>query len=305
MRNVLWVALATLSVGCGGAVSDGADGGDSGTSDGSTSDAPTASDAAPGSDGSTLSDGGAPSPYDGTVGKACSTDSDCASPNGPNQAKCSNTVFPPTGYYPTPICIIPSCAPVSGNALHFCDGPDDPSSPGICVPGAGGNYCVPKCTYDKNGGAASGCTGKDTCFTYPSVNEDGVGYCWGGCKTDQDCASGHCQADQGICVQGVTPPTKNIGDACTKTDNDTLACYCLYGNSGAGYCSSLCVVGQNGGCPSGYVCDPFEYRADGYTKSNDGMAGYCTKDCSGDASACPASASCTNLSASGPDCVPP
>ena len=102
----------------------------------------------------------------------------------------------------------------------------------------------------------------------------------------------------------MTPPVKNVGDACTKTDNDTLACYCLYGNNSAGYCSSFCIVGQNG-CPSGFVCDPYEYRAYGYQTPNTGMGGYCTKSCAGDASACPSNTSCTNLTASGPDCIPP
>lgn len=282
------------------------DAGDSG-SDASAGDAPSGSDViSPGTDGSPQADVSAPSPYDGTVGKACSTDSDCASANGPQKAKCSNTVFAPTGYYPTPVCIIPSCAPVSDTKLHYCDGPDDPSSPGVCVPGFNGGVCVPKCTYDKNGGAPQGCAGKDRCFTYPSITENGDGYCWGGCTSDSDCgANEHCQVDQGICVQGVTPPTKNIGDACTKADNNTEACYCLYGTNDNGYCSSFCIVGQTSTCPNGYTCDPFEFRTYGYSTSNVGMAGYCAKDCAGDASACPSSSSCTNLSASGPDCIPP
>jgi hypothetical protein len=31
----------------------------------------------------------------------------------------------------------------------------------------------------------------------------------------------------------------------------------------------------------------------------------CTKSCAGDAAACPSNASCTNVFASGPDCIPP
>ena len=212
----------------------------------------------------------------------------------------------PETYYPTPVCILDSCSPVSDTKLHFCDGPDAPSSPGICMQGFSGSVCLPKCSYDKQGGTPTGCAGKDTCFAYPSSAQNGVGYCWAGCTSDNDCQSGHhCQVDQGICVIGVTPPTKNIGDACTSKDNDTLACYCLYGNNNTGYCSSFCIVGQTGTCPSGFTCDPFEYRAYGYTTPNTGMAGYCTKSCVGDASACPSSSSCTNLSVAGPDCVPP
>ena len=283
-------------VACGGSVSTSDDGG----VDGSTSDSPNGSD-------TITSDSPSPTQYDGTVGKTCSSDADCHSASGPNKVKCSKTVFSPEDYYPTAVCIIDSCSPVSTDStLHFCDGPDDSSSPGICVPGLNGGVCVPKCNYDQNGNAPTGCAGKDTCFTYPTATETGVGYCWGGCTSDQDCSDGqHCQTDQGICVVGVTPPTKNIGDACTKADNTTEACECLYGNSNDGYCSSFCIVGQTSTCPSGYLCDSFEFRAYGYTTPSVGMAGYCTKDCSGDAAACPASASCSNLSVSGPDCIPP
>jgi hypothetical protein len=291
---------------CGGATADDNINGDGGTDAITSGDSPSASDVATSTDGSPGADAIVSSPYDGTVGKACSSDSDCHSANGPNKARCSSTVWSPEDYYPTPVCIIDTCAPISDTKLHFCDGPDDPSSPGICVPGFNSSVCVPKCTYDKQGGAPSGCAGKDTCFDYPTIVETGIGYCWGGCAQDADCQNGqHCQVDQGLCVVGVTPPTKNIGDACTKTDNDTEACYCLYGNNDDGYCSSFCGVGQSGTCPSGFVCDPYEYRAYGYTTPNTGMAGYCTKSCVGDAAACPASSSCTNLSVSGPDCVPP
>ena len=299
------VAFGALLCACGGTTTDSLD---SGGGDASVaSDSPATSDVVSANDGTTTTvDVIASSPYDGTVGKACASDTDCHSANGPNKAKCSSSVWAPEDYYPTPVCIVPSCAPISDTQLHFCDGPDDPSSPGVCVPGFNGGVCVPKCTFDKQGGAPSGCAGKDTCFTYPTITENGVGYCWGGCAKDGDCQSGqHCQVDQGICVVGVTPPTKNIGDACTKADNNTEACYCLYGNNNAGYCSSFCVVGQDGTCPSGYSCDAFEYRAYGYTTPNTGMGGYCTKSCAGDASACPSSASCTNLSVGGPDCVPP
>ncbi len=291
---------------CGGATADDDINGDGGKDAIASGDSPSTSDVVTTTDGSPGADVIESSPYDGTVGKTCSSDSDCHSANGPNKAKCSSTVWSPEDYYPTSVCIIDTCAPISDTTLHFCDGPDDPSSPGICVPGFNGGVCVPKCTYDKQGGAPTGCAGKDTCFDYPTVTENGVGYCWGGCTKDGDCSDGqHCQVDQGICVVGVTPPTKNIGDACTKADNNTEACYCLYGTNNTGYCSSFCIVGQNGTCPNNFVCDPYEYRAYGYTTPSTGMAGYCTQSCAGDASSCPSSSSCTNVSVSGPDCVPP
>ena len=65
--------------------------------------------------------------------------------------------------YPTPICIVPrsttglNCDPApssdpGGQYIHFCDGPDDPSSLGICVPltsPATHNQgeCLPQCTF--------------------------------------------------------------------------------------------------------------------------------------------------------------
>jgi hypothetical protein len=70
-------------------------------------------------------------PYDGTTGKPCTTDADCASPGGPGLARCSSSVFAPDAYYPTAVCILPSCSPVSDTSVHYCDGPDDPTSPGM------------------------------------------------------------------------------------------------------------------------------------------------------------------------------
>ena len=300
------IASMVMLCACGGTTTDNINGSDGGSDAATATDSPSKSDVVTITDGNPTSDVSVSSPYDNTVGKTCSSDNDCHSPNGPNKAKCSSSVWSPEDYFPTPVCIIPTCSPISDTKLHFCDGPDDPSSPGICVQGFKGGVCLPKCTYDKQGGAPSGCAGKDTCFSYPTVAENGVGYCWGGCTKDGDCSNGqHCQVDQGICVVGVTPPTKNIGDACTSADNNTEACYCLYGNNNSGYCSSFCVVGQNGTCPSGFTCDPFLYRAYGYSTANTGMGGYCTKSCAGDASSCPSQSSCTNLSVSGPDCVPP
>ncbi len=55
----------------------------------------------------------------------------------------------------------------------------------------------------------------------------------------------------------------------------------------------------------GYTCDSLELRTYGYTSVNPGLAGYCAKTCAADASACPAASSCTNVFASGPDCIPP
>jgi hypothetical protein len=173
----------------------------------------------------------APQLYDGTTGKACATDADCKSANGPELARCSSSVFSPDDYYPTPVCILPSCATVSDvSGLHYCDGPDDPSSPGICIAlsDSVGGTCIPKCSYDKAGDKATGCQGKDTCRAYSPAAEAGEGYCWAGCTEDSHCESGqHCQTDRGTCVAGVVPPTKALGQACTVADEDDAACRCF------------------------------------------------------------------------------
>lgn len=281
---------------CGGAVTTAPDASTDGGG-GDVQSSPEAGDSSP-----------VVQPYDGTVGKACSSDNDCHSANGPNVARCSSSVFAPQAFYPNPVCILPTCSPLSdASGLHFCDGPDDPSSPGICVTGgASGGICLPKCNYDKSGSAPTGCQGHDVCFAYPAAAENGVGYCWAGCTQDADCANGQkCQTDRGWCVQGVLPPTKSVGDACTESDTSAGVCNCLYGSNKTGYCSSTCIVG-GAPCPTGFVCDSLETRINGYATPNVGMGGYCAKACVADAGAtCPGASVCTAVFASGPDCIPP
>jgi hypothetical protein len=303
-----------LLAGCGGISSVGAIGGDGGmdsakdvsavdamaTTDSSTTDGASPSD-------SPAAEASMPQAYDGTTGKACASDADCKNPNGPGMARCSNSVFSPEQYYPSPVCILPTCSPVSGQALHFCDGPDAPSSPGVCVPnGPQAGICLPRCSFDKSGSAATGCLGKDACWSYSTGLSTGVGYCWAGCTSDGDCSGGQkCQTDQGLCVQGVVPPIKPWGAACTQADSQNGACNCFLGNGNTGYCTSFCTVGGNG-CPGGATCDAFEFRQYGFTTQNQGLAGDCTYTCGGldGGPGCPGSATCTNTYAAGPDCIP-
>jgi hypothetical protein len=257
-------------------------------------------------------------PYDGTTGKPCTTDADCKAPNGPGLARCSNSVYAPNAEYPTAVCIVPTCSPISmGGAIHYCDGPDDPSSPGVCVPVGtmGGGQCFPRCTYDTTGDAPKGCQGKDTCFAMSFVGSSaaGIGYCWGGCASDGDCPSGQkCQTDLGTCVSGVIPRTKSIGQACNQADANGGACDCLYGGTAeAGYCTSYCVVGGDATCPGGFVCGADELRVDGYSSQNPGMAGRCHVECSAsdggasDAGGCPTNSTCSDIYAAGPYCIVP
>jgi hypothetical protein len=309
------VAALVVAGACGGSVTAGpGDGG--GGADGGADVGGGGTDAQPGSDSSAVVDaqttdtGNPGKPFDGTTGQKCASDADCTTPGGPGIARCSSTVFAPESYFATPVCILPACSPVSGTTPHYCDGPDAPSSPGICEPygNAGGGVCLPKCTFDKAGGPATGCQGNDVCFVDTQATSEGVGYCWGGCTQDGDCPTGQkCQADQGLCMEGTVPPTKPYGAACTTADLNDGACYCLYGAASTGYCSSFCVVGGPNTCPTGSICDGLEYRQDGYSMSNAGLGGFCTVACTAGSeagAACPTGASCTDIFASGPDCIP-
>jgi hypothetical protein len=323
-RGLLGSVLLALSasLACGGSVTSVPAEGDSGARDGGgpgSRDASGASDGKSsdvsvlleGSTGEASSEGATTRPYDGTTGEACTTDADCLAAGGPGIARCSNSVFAPDDLYPTAVCILPTCPVVSGpTSLHYCDGPDDPSSPGICVPSGatGDSLCIPKCTYDAKGDPAKGCQGHDVCFAYSVTMESGVGYCWAGCTADEDCQDGqHCQADRGTCLEATVPPVKTVGEACTVTDQSDYACHCFYSDaSEAGYCTDFCVVGGATTCPLGYTCDSIEYRSDGYSVQNTGMGGYCVATCStaDGGTTCPANSTCSNINVGGPDCTP-
>jgi hypothetical protein len=227
----------------------------------------------------------------------------CAAPGaeaGPVDV-CSNALSEvvdgvPVQVWPTPVCVVPppgaagvgNCDPVplssdsDGLKIHYCDGPDSNSSPGVCVPfdpanpQTGLGTCYPKCVFGTDGGAASGCPGSDTCAFLgyePTSQTDagvvisaqGVGYCQGTCQTDADCtglgtpADGgtwSCQVNLGYCT--TTPVAsgelKALGTACSVNDPQDGTCNCFAGPSGSGYCTSRCVVGGVP-CSSGWVCD--------------------------------------------------
>jgi hypothetical protein len=228
-------------------------------------------------------------PYDGTTGKICATDSDCIGDAGVGINTCSNdytsTVAGDTGQVlPTSVCLIPptsaNCDPApvtdpTGALPHFCDGPDDPSSPGLCAPidptnpTSGQGTCLPKCTFGTNGSAAVGCAGHDACM--PSIFAQttattavGYGFCQGACQRDSDCSdlgTGYvCRTDSGLCTLDRPARTKAIGAACTAADYTSGACFCQFDPSTAseaGFCTTTCVVGGVA-CPAGWVCDPGE-----------------------------------------------
>jgi hypothetical protein len=238
-------------------------------------------------------DDSGPVGIDGTTGKACTSDTDCIGDAGVGVNQCSSDfLFPYTNVmvslWASPVCIIPpptaattggNCDPVPGGIddgfPHFCDGPDDPSSPGLCLPfdasnpQPGDGVCYPLCTFALDGQKATGCVGTDTCFPYTFLRSiststvTGYGFCAGGCQQDSDCtklgAGFVCQTDIGYCTQAKLARTKPIGAACQTTattdDSTSGACNCDSDvNTGLGYCSSACVVGGLP-CANGWVCD--------------------------------------------------
>jgi hypothetical protein len=229
---------------------------------------------------------------DELTGKPCTTDADCHSPGGPGTDACSNDpafLQTVTGIsvqnWPTPICLKPlppagqgNCDPAplasdpNGENVHFCDGPDVSTSPGICVPldlmnpQTNQGICYPKCTFGTDSTPAVGCVGHDACVfaAYEDELVDGVpqgfGYCQGSCQEDSDCAAldtdastSLCQKDLGFCTTQLRANSSAIGDPC----NAATPCACLLSGSdpaSTGYCSTACVIGGLA-CPAGWVCD--------------------------------------------------
>ena len=317
----------------GSSSGSGSSGGGSGSSGGSSGSSGSSSGSSGSSGSSSGSSGGAT--YDGTTGKSCTTDADCQPAGGPGVNRCSNDILFSTGaLFPTPVCILPTaCDPGTDGGIHFCDGPDDPSSPGVCLPTTSPpetnmGICLPQCDFSPSGSAATGCAGKDQCDIY-GIGSDasgdplGIGYCYNGCDTDADCTSAganqHCQANEGICVttvQTVLP----MGDGCDSTSTTTPTCNCIANTTtNLGYCGQFCKVGGTE-CLSGWICDPqlpttltssTDATIAGWTSDNLGMAGFCAPTCSGnpgktqlDGGACPTNSTCQTGDVGGPDCLP-
>jgi len=275
------------------------------------------SDAAP-ADGSTAN-----SEHDETTGQPCASNADCRRDGGPGVNRCSNdpsyaqTIGGVTvQLWPTPVCLEPlaadgqgNCDPApagtdpNGRSIHFCDGPDAPSSPGICVavdpahPQPGQGVCYPKCTFGTDAAAPVGCANHDACvyYSYSLVDASvtGFGFCQGLCQQDSDCNGlgdeYGCQVDLGFCTTGPLVRTKSVGAACSAADEASGACNCdVAGSAGLGYCTSACVAGTSV-CPPSWVCDtrqPAIVSFEGSTAEAPvaaaamGMVGTCAPRCS-------------------------
>jgi hypothetical protein len=225
---------------------------------------------------------------DGTTGIPCTKDSDCIGEGGAGVNRCSSDYqFMFTGIgvseFASPVCIVPPAA--GGNCdpgtdptqIQFCDSPDpnDPSSPGVCVPlnaatpMTGQGVCLPKCTFAIDGSAAVGCSGHNGCSfdTYiidNSAKVTGIGLCQSTCRTKADCAAlgatYDCQVDIGECSTApIATRKKSIGDVCTSADTTAGNCFCATGTGTTGFCTADCVIGATpSDCPVGWVCDTGE-----------------------------------------------
>lgn len=333
-------------MGCpdGGRSSGGTDGGSSSGASSGASSGSSSGTTGGSSSGGSGSGGMSAGSYDGTIGRPCSTNADCVADGGPGKNKCSATLGFQIGSnstidpYPSPVCVVPtkggtSCDPApasdpSGQFIHFCDGPDNPTSPGLCVPltspaTSGLGTCLPVCFLALDGSAPTGCVGTDTCVENTVVLATGgppfgIGYCQGTCTADADCTglgSGFvCQTNYGDCTTSHFNPTKALGTACTAADTANGACNCLTFSSTTGYCSSACVIGGPD-CPNGWVCDSLQPAVvpdgtgGGYSvpAPSMGAAGMCVIPCTTDDAGnptCPGSLTCVSGTASGPDCLP-
>jgi hypothetical protein len=264
--------------------------------------------AAAGDGGGVSAEAGAP-PAPGTTGTLCTSNADCKG------NECALTDPTPTCFVPVDPATGTNCDPKNDGFLHYCDGPDVNTSPGICLPltnppTAGQGVCVQQCRFKTDGSRAFGCMGNTACNPNPiglflqtmGGAVEGLGSCGGGCMTDADCRGPykHCSTDFGYCLPEAVPAIQQ-------------PCDCLINQASmSGFCAKSCVTGSTTKCPSGMVCDAFEptmltdqttnTAMPAFVKPNAGLAGYCFPSC--DNGACPASTSCVTSNAAGPDCQP-
>ena len=223
----------------------------------------------------------------GTTGQACSKSTDCDVLRNGVQ-KCTADTFAPDTIYPTPVCIGTTCPLPDPSKVTYCDG-----TAGFCLASGTSNICLPACVFGDSTAPPTGCIGHDVCNFYAyTATPTGFGYCFGGCTTDGDCASGICQTETGLCLKATVTYSLTIGTACTQADAGSATaaakCDCLYAtSSGKGYCSQFCTMG-GASCPSGFTCDASLPKVDPVSKTPlfssapTGLAGSCLKNCAVD-----------------------
>ncbi len=255
--------------------------------------------------------GGGTATYDGTVGKACAGDAECQKVSA-SKAVCSSSTFTGGPRLPTAVCFLSACDPGTDGKVHYCDGPDASTSPGVCIGASAPGVCRAKCQFASDGSAPTGCLANDHCLSYAagadaSGKAFGIGVCSVGCTADAQCPSGSlCDPLLLSCVMSKLAPTLALGDACTSSSS----CYCSSGSTTTqGYCIERCVVGHgaNDGCPTGWACEAFLPKslsagAAGFSTQNAGLLGECRKKCTVGGAACPGASTCKADTVAGPDC---
>lgn len=227
----------------------------------------------------------------GTTGLACSSNTECDPRNAGEEAPYCSTTLPSGSLYPTPVCIGMPCDPGDGSTIRQCD-----RGTGVCLASDEGGLCLPECRFKDDGAVPVGCEAGNACNIYGwGALEDGsvigVGYCFGGCRSDADCkrTGERCQVEDGLCRTTIVTYTKALGDACTVTTSGNPGCNCIASRTGQGYCTRVCRVGEAGTCPTGFSCDSGLPRtkllADDivFSKAPAGISAYCLKNCTTDA----------------------
>jgi hypothetical protein len=226
----------------------------------------------------------------GSTGLACNADSECDPRAAGDAAPFCSTSLAGGSLYPAPVCLGMPCDPGDGSTIRECD-----RGTGVCLDSEEGGICLPNCGFDDSGAAPVGCVEGNGCNVYGwGAREDGtvigVGYCFGGCRSDADCkrTGERCQVEDGLCRKTVVAYPKKIGDACTQTATSNPGCNCLAARTGQGYCSSVCRFGSDS-CPMGFSCDTGlpknKLLADDivFAKAPAGMMAFCLKNCTSDA----------------------
>ena len=309
------VGVVAMSNGCSSSKTGASGGSDAGDSGPVTTHHDAGSSSS--SSGGSGDDGGGEAGvgFDGTSGKACTSDAVCDAGAGKN--KCSiDFGYEVTGLkvelWPSPICIVspPTVAGVGNcdpcgvsaggacgdNALWGCD--SDPTtldvltSPGICLPTtnpptANQGICLPACQLPLDGSKSPNVTSPNTCLFYnvvepPTGQPVGIGFVQGTCQADSDCTGlgtgWICQVDIGFCTQATAQKTrtKTAGTPCTAGNSTTT-------DSTTGACDCFSGNNPNTGTASASI-----------------YAGYCTSACVIGGTACPGGYVCDGLYPSGP-----
>ncbi len=229
-------------------------------------------------------------PSFGTTGIPCTADDECAPADAGATAPFCSTSLAAGSLYPAPVCLGAACDPGDGDVIVGCD-----KNAGLCLPTSSGGICIPGCDFGGDGAAPVGCLEGALCTPYGWGQGDkgevvGVGYCYGGCRSDDDCprAGERCQVEEALCVRSVVTYLKALGEACVRDDATSTPpkCNCLTGREGTGYCTKVCRFGE--ACDPGFTCDPmlpktFDDGSPAFAAVPAGVAGYCLKDCASDA----------------------